>query len=251
MTANDFLAIIKAQDHMDPCSGAINNEHSHKTTSKQCNNTEVSYHMLVNKHNLQDGVESQIASKVAKLDNHSIDNRDKKENIKSCHKLTTLESYKIDISRVSPHPEAIDLNDSKSVQNSKCDKIETDIFKTDMDKIETDIFKTDMDKIEKDTCIFKTAMDVEENKNQNDSDSGQMGNCDKDSDIQIKENKAIDNQNFKSMNGTKSKTADDFILTGLHACGDLTPTFLRFFINCSAAKGLASVGCCYMKLSDR
>ncbi|XP_045156232.2 methyltransferase-like protein 25B [Mercenaria mercenaria] len=41
-----------------------------------------------------------------------------------------------------------------------------------------------------------------------------------------------------------------FVLTGLHACGDLTPTFLRFFVNCDAAAGLASVGCCYMKISD-
>lgn len=42
-----------------------------------------------------------------------------------------------------------------------------------------------------------------------------------------------------------------FLLTGLHACGDLTPTFLRFFVNCDAAVGLASVGCCYMKISDK
>ena len=48
----------------------------------------------------------------------------------------------------------------------------------------------------------------------------------------------------------KLRAGQDFILTGLHACGDLTPTFLRFFVNCSTAKGLASVGCCYMKLSD-
>ena len=236
MTANDFLAIIKAQDHKDPISGATENEHNHKADSTHCNSTEDSHHhMVVKKHNLQDGVGSQIASKVAKLDDHSNDNRDKTENLKSCHKLTTLQSSKIDTSMASPHPEAIDLDDSKGVQNSKCDKIETDIFKTDIciDKIEIDIFKTNMD--------------VEENINQKDSDSGQKDNCDKDSDIQYVDDKIIENQNIIS----KSKTADDFILTGLHACGDLTPTFLRFFINCSAAKGLASVGCCYMKLSDR
>ncbi|XP_046583970.1 probable methyltransferase-like protein 25 [Haliotis rubra] len=42
---------------------------------------------------------------------------------------------------------------------------------------------------------------------------------------------------------------DLFVLDGLHACGDLTPTLIRMFINCEAAVGLASVGCCYMKLS--
>ncbi|XP_067664405.1 methyltransferase-like protein 25B [Haliotis asinina] len=42
---------------------------------------------------------------------------------------------------------------------------------------------------------------------------------------------------------------DLFVLDGLHACGDLTPTLIRMFINCDAAMGLASVGCCYMKLS--
>ncbi|CAG5120522.1 unnamed protein product, partial [Candidula unifasciata] len=41
----------------------------------------------------------------------------------------------------------------------------------------------------------------------------------------------------------------DFILAGLHACGDLTPTLLRVFVNCKAAIGLASVACCYMKMT--
>ena len=40
-----------------------------------------------------------------------------------------------------------------------------------------------------------------------------------------------------------------FVLTGLHACGNLTPTMLRVFTRCPQAVGLASVACCYMKLS--
>ncbi|XP_033750586.1 protein RRNAD1-like isoform X2 [Pecten maximus] len=40
-----------------------------------------------------------------------------------------------------------------------------------------------------------------------------------------------------------------FVLTGLHACGDLTPTMLRIFTQCPNIVGLASVACCYMKLS--
>jgi hypothetical protein len=39
------------------------------------------------------------------------------------------------------------------------------------------------------------------------------------------------------------------VLTGLHACGDLTPTILRVFSRCSDIKGVASVGCCYMKMT--
>nr|XP_034320341.1 protein RRNAD1-like [Crassostrea gigas] len=44
-------------------------------------------------------------------------------------------------------------------------------------------------------------------------------------------------------------TRQHFLLTGLYACGDLTPTMLRVFASCSDIQGLASVGCCYMKLS--
>uniref|UniRef100_K1QF35 UPF0431 protein C1orf66-like protein n=1 Tax=Magallana gigas TaxID=29159 RepID=K1QF35_MAGGI len=44
-------------------------------------------------------------------------------------------------------------------------------------------------------------------------------------------------------------TRQHFLLTGLHACGDLTPTMLRVFTSCPDIQGLASVGCCYMKLS--
>ena len=66
-------------------------------------------------------------------------------------------------------------------------------------------------------------------------------------DIQVKDSCELSQE---GNNCGESRAAQDFILTGLHACGDLTPTFLRFFVNCSTAKGLASVGCCYMKLSD-
>lgn len=40
------------------------------------------------------------------------------------------------------------------------------------------------------------------------------------------------------------------LLTGLHACGDLSATLLRHFCCCPEVVALASVGCCYMKLSD-
>ncbi|XP_060500597.1 methyltransferase-like protein 25B isoform X1 [Panthera onca] len=39
------------------------------------------------------------------------------------------------------------------------------------------------------------------------------------------------------------------LLTGLHACGDLSVALLRHF-SCPEVVALASVGCCYMKLSE-
>ncbi|XP_022346484.1 protein RRNAD1 isoform X1 [Enhydra lutris kenyoni] len=39
------------------------------------------------------------------------------------------------------------------------------------------------------------------------------------------------------------------LLTGLHVCGDLSVALLRHF-SCPEVVALASVGCCYMKLSD-
>ncbi|XP_069583664.1 methyltransferase-like protein 25B [Ranitomeya imitator] len=42
---------------------------------------------------------------------------------------------------------------------------------------------------------------------------------------------------------------DNFILTGLHACGDLSVAMLRHFTRCPHIVGITSVACCYMKLT--
>lgn len=60
----------------------------------------------------------------------------------------------------------------------------------------------------------------------------------------------LDPRKALSKQSQNSVCDNAFILTGLHACGDLTPTFLRFYVNCDLARGLCSVGCCYMKLTD-
>uniref|UniRef100_A0A8C0BXL7 Ribosomal RNA adenine dimethylase domain containing 1 n=1 Tax=Buteo japonicus TaxID=224669 RepID=A0A8C0BXL7_9AVES len=39
------------------------------------------------------------------------------------------------------------------------------------------------------------------------------------------------------------------LVTGLHACGDLSPALLRHFTSSPAVAAVASVACCYMKLS--
>ncbi|XP_028835850.1 methyltransferase-like protein 25B [Denticeps clupeoides] len=42
-----------------------------------------------------------------------------------------------------------------------------------------------------------------------------------------------------------------FILTGLHACGDLSATLLRHFVSCPYVQGITSVACCYMKITTK
>ncbi|XP_061801925.2 methyltransferase-like protein 25B isoform X1 [Nerophis lumbriciformis] len=51
--------------------------------------------------------------------------------------------------------------------------------------------------------------------------------------------------------GDESCDRSDFVLTGLHACGDLSPTLLRHFVKCPHIRAITSVACCYMKLSTQ
>ena len=55
-------------------------------------------------------------------------------------------------------------------------------------------------------------------------------------------------EEFKSI--SKIDSNENIILTGLHPCGDLTPTLMRFFKNMNQIKMLIFVGCCYNKLSE-
>ncbi|XP_034678886.1 protein RRNAD1-like [Vitis riparia] len=41
-----------------------------------------------------------------------------------------------------------------------------------------------------------------------------------------------------------------FVLAGLHACGDLSVTMLRTFLECKEVKAVVSIGCCYNLLSE-
>ncbi|XP_022110350.1 LOW QUALITY PROTEIN: protein RRNAD1-like [Acanthaster planci] len=47
----------------------------------------------------------------------------------------------------------------------------------------------------------------------------------------------------------KHSQSEAFLVTGLHTCGDLGPTMLRTFAECPPAVALASVACCYMRMS--
>ncbi|XP_056089053.1 protein RRNAD1 [Rhinichthys klamathensis goyatoka] len=48
-----------------------------------------------------------------------------------------------------------------------------------------------------------------------------------------------------------AKELGSFVLTGLHACGDLSSTLLRHFTNCPPVQVITSVACCYMKISTQ
>ncbi|XP_075537807.1 methyltransferase-like protein 25B isoform X2 [Dermacentor variabilis] len=50
--------------------------------------------------------------------------------------------------------------------------------------------------------------------------------------------------------GRGSSGAENFVLVGLHTCGNLGPSMIQLFADSPAARGLVSVGCCYMKLSE-
>ncbi|XP_075380963.1 methyltransferase-like protein 25B isoform X2 [Mycteria americana] len=52
------------------------------------------------------------------------------------------------------------------------------------------------------------------------------------------------------LGGAGGREAGERVLvTGLHACGDLSPALLRHFARSPAVAAVASVACCYMKLS--
>jgi hypothetical protein len=55
-------------------------------------------------------------------------------------------------------------------------------------------------------------------------------------------------EEFKTI--CKINNNEDIILTGLHPCGDLTPTLMRLFKNINQIKALIFIGCCYNKLSE-
>ncbi|XP_077514618.1 methyltransferase-like protein 25B [Amblyomma americanum] len=50
--------------------------------------------------------------------------------------------------------------------------------------------------------------------------------------------------------GTEVADVQNFIFVGLHTCGDLGPSMIQLFADSPAARGLISVGCCYMKLNE-
>ena len=50
-------------------------------------------------------------------------------------------------------------------------------------------------------------------------------------------------------NFNRNELKSDFGLIGLHTCGDLAATLLRFYAQQEDAKFICIVGCCYMKIT--
>lgn len=63
-------------------------------------------------------------------------------------------------------------------------------------------------------------------------------------------------ENFAAMNNGQTASCDtkglaaSLILAGLHACGDLSVTMIKTFLECKEVKALISIGCCYNLLSE-
>ncbi|KAI4333356.1 hypothetical protein L6164_018182 [Bauhinia variegata] len=57
-----------------------------------------------------------------------------------------------------------------------------------------------------------------------------------------------DHDNFSCPRDANKNTSS--ILAGLHACGDLSVTMLKTFLECKDVKAVVSVGCCYNLLSE-
>ena len=47
----------------------------------------------------------------------------------------------------------------------------------------------------------------------------------------------------------RPESFENFLIVGLHTCGDLATTLLRVFSQCDNAVGIILLGCCYMKLT--
>lgn len=226
MTADDFLTIIQAQGANEDI--PYNSESNYQNDiSDKLNFCETNS----NKHLMPDKTECMVASKVARLDNYNTSKVD------SAYISSFYDSDKL----AKLKPEATVLGSSYDEVLPEMDTGDTARAKPETDMLETDI------------CSDVSTNDICDMKTKHDSVNVKL-KCDKTGTIKIKTQNEYVTESRQtasiSKNGAKSKCGEDFILTGLHACGDLTPTFLRFFINCSLAKGLASVGCCYMKLTD-
>ena len=76
------------------------------------------------------------------------------------------------------------------------------------------------------------------------------GNLESELPLGAKRKSCQNSSSNSSRNGASKKENDSIILTGLHACGDLSATMLRVFVQCSHVKAIASVACCYMKLTS-
>lgn len=54
---------------------------------------------------------------------------------------------------------------------------------------------------------------------------------------------------YTSQCAYQERSFENFIIVGLHTCGDLASTLLRVYCQCKNVVAVVLVGCCYMKLT--
>ncbi|CAH8321395.1 unnamed protein product [Eruca vesicaria subsp. sativa] len=59
----------------------------------------------------------------------------------------------------------------------------------------------------------------------------------------------LEKNDASALNETPNRLCS-LVLAGLHACGDLSVTMLRTFMECKEVKAVVSIGCCYNLLSE-
>lgn len=66
----------------------------------------------------------------------------------------------------------------------------------------------------------------------------------------VEQSKLVE-QNHQECEGRKLRSScKSLVLAGLHACGDLSVTMLKTFVECKEVKAVVSIGCCYNLLSE-
>ncbi|KAH9723880.1 methyltranfer dom domain-containing protein [Citrus sinensis] len=66
----------------------------------------------------------------------------------------------------------------------------------------------------------------------------------------VEQSKLVE-QNHQECEGRKLRSScNSLVLAGLHACGDLSVTMLKTFVECKEVKAVVSIGCCYNLLSE-
>ncbi|XP_044473958.1 protein RRNAD1 isoform X2 [Mangifera indica] len=66
--------------------------------------------------------------------------------------------------------------------------------------------------------------------------------------LTVQDNKKLDERKLQTLGNTESETS--LVLAGLHACGDLSVTMLKTFVECKEVKAVVSIGCCYNLLTE-
>lgn len=65
----------------------------------------------------------------------------------------------------------------------------------------------------------------------------------------VEQSKLVE-QNQECEGRKLQSSCNSLVLAGLHACGDLSVTMLKTFVECKEVKAVVSIGCCYNLLSE-